>query len=90
MTVFNKKINSSPEIKTIGCTLNMCERRVRVTMACGSGACATSVAASLLNLSSRKNKIILDGGNLFVNWLEDKSVTLSGVTEKVFEGVIGN
>ena len=66
------------------------ERGVGVTMACGSGACATSIAASLLNLSSRENKIILDGGNLFVKWLEDKTVTLSGATEKVFEGVIGN
>ena len=66
------------------------ERGVGVTMACGSGACATSIAASLLNLSSRENKIILDGGNLFVKWLEDKTVTLSGATEKVFEGIIGN
>ena len=66
------------------------ERGVGVTSACGSGACATSIAASLLNLSSNENKIILDGGNLFVKWLEDKTVTLSGATEKVFEGIIGN
>ncbi len=65
------------------------ERGVGITYACGSGACATSIAASLLGLSSKENQIILDGGNLFVKWLEDQTVTLSGPTEKVFEGIIG-
>ena len=65
------------------------ERGVGITSACGSGACATSIAASLLGLSSKENQIILDGGNLFVKWLEDQTVTLSGPTEKVFEGIIG-
>ena len=66
------------------------ERGAGITLACGSGACATSIAASLLNLSSKDNKIILDGGNLYVKWLKDQSVTLSGATEKVFEGILGN
>ena len=65
------------------------ERGVGITQACGSGACATSVAASVLGLSSKKNKIMLDGGNLYINWLEDKTVTLTGTTERVFEGIIG-
>ena len=30
------------------------ERGVGITQACGSGACATSVAASVLSLSSRR------------------------------------
>ena len=65
------------------------ERGVGITQACGSGACATSVAASVLGLSSKENKIILDGGNLYINWLEDKTVTLTGITERVFDGLIG-
>ena len=65
------------------------ERGVGITQACGSGACATSVAASVLGLSSKENKIILDGGNLHINWLEDKNVTLTGLTERVFDGIIG-
>jgi diaminopimelate epimerase len=65
------------------------ERGVGVTQACGSGACATSVAATVLGLSSKENKIILDGGNLYIKWLEDKTVTLTGNTEKVFDGIIG-
>jgi len=65
------------------------ERGVGITFACGSGACATLVAASVLNKSPKQNKIILDGGDLLVNWLEDGSVTLAGDVEKVFEGAIG-
>ena len=59
-------------------------------MACGSGACATLVAAFKINKSSKSNKIILDGGSLFVEWLNNGNVTLSGDTEKVYEGIIGD
>ncbi len=65
------------------------ERGVGITSACGSGACATLVAASSLDKSAKENKIVLDGGNLFIKWLDNGSVTLSGDTEKVFEGFIG-
>ncbi len=66
------------------------ERGVGVTMACGSGACATLVAAFKKNKSSNSNKIILDGGSLFIEWLNNGTVTLSGETEKVYEGIIGD
>ena len=65
------------------------ERGAGMTSACGSGACATLVAASALNKSPKENKIILDGGDLLVNWINDGSVTLTGDVEKVFEGTIG-
>ena len=65
------------------------ERGSGITLACGSGACATLVAASVLNKSPKENKIILDGGHLLINWLNDSTVTLSGLVEKVFEGTIG-
>ena len=65
------------------------ERGVGMTSACGSGACATLVAASSLNKSDKENKVALDGGDLFIKWLDNGSVTLSGDTERVFEGFIG-
>ena len=65
------------------------ERGTGITSACGSGACATLVAAYSLDMSSKENKIVLDGGDLFIKWLDDGSVTLSGDTERVFEGFIG-
>jgi len=66
------------------------ERGVGITLACGSGACATLVAASMLNKSTKENKVIVDGGDLFIKWLSNGTVALSGDTEKVFEGIIGN
>jgi len=75
------------EDKTI--RMRVWERGSGITLACGSGACATLVAASVLNKSPKENKIILDGGHLLINWLNDSTVTLSGLVEKVFEGIIG-
>ena len=37
----------------------------------------------------KENKVALDGGDLFIKWLDNGSVTLSGETERVFEGFIG-
>ena len=76
------------ENKTI--RMRVWERGVWVTLACGSGACATLVAASMLNKSTEENKVILDGGDLCIKWLSNGKVTLSGDTEKVYEGIIGN
>ena len=62
------------------------ERGAGKTLACGSGACATLVAAHELKLSSRKNEIILDGGKLNINWLDNGDVIMSGEVNHVFEG----
>ena len=62
------------------------ERGAGRTLACGSGACATLVAAIKQNLSPRKNDIILDGGKLTINWLESGDVIMSGEVNLVFKG----
>tara|TARA_B100000579_G_C22822600_1_gene851445 strand:- start:1103 stop:1915 length:813 start_codon:yes stop_codon:yes gene_type:complete len=62
------------------------ERGAGMTLACGSGACATLVIAVKLKLSERKNKLVLDGGDLFINWKEDNDVIMTGKVEKVYEG----
>ncbi len=62
------------------------ERGAGKTLACGSGACATLVAAKQKNLSQRKNDIILDGGKLTINWLESEDVIMSGEVNLVFKG----
>lgn len=65
------------------------ERGSGITMACGTGACATAVAAAKLELTSRHSSIIMDGGTLDVTWNpEDNHVYLSGPAEFVFEGEI--
>lgn len=63
------------------------ERGSGETLACGTGACATLVAAVLNGYSSRRAHIILPGGELLVRW-EDKSVYMTGTAQTVFSGEI--
>ncbi|MBQ7213653.1 MAG: diaminopimelate epimerase [Bacteroidales bacterium] len=65
------------------------ERGSGITMACGTGACATAVAAALTGRAGRTATIIMDGGTLQVEWREsDRHVYLTGPAEFVFEGEI--
>jgi diaminopimelate epimerase len=63
------------------------ERGAGVTRACGSGACATAVAAHLRGLTGRKVRLDMDGGVLWVDWRED-GVWLTGPVAHVFDGVL--
>jgi diaminopimelate epimerase len=65
--------------------LRVWERGAGVTLACGSGACATAVAAHLRGLTGRSVTIHMDGGILTVDWRDD-GVWLSGPTARVFDG----
>ena len=64
------------------------ERGSGITMACGTGACATAVAAAHVWLTSRESDVVMDGGRLHVRWAEDDHVMLSGPAEFVFDGEI--
>jgi diaminopimelate epimerase len=63
------------------------ERGAGVTLACGTGACASLVAAALSGKSSRKAVVRLPGGELLVEWREDGRVMMTGPAERVFDGV---
>ena len=63
------------------------ERGVGVTLACGTGACATAVAAVRRGLASRKVDLVLDGGTLAIEWREeDGHVLMTGPTATPFRG----
>ena len=65
------------------------ERGSGITMGCGTGACATAVAAALTGKAGRKLQIVMDGGTLSVEWREaDNHVYLTGPAEFVFDGTI--
>ena len=65
------------------------ERGSGITMACGTGACATAVAAALTGRCSRQSLIHMDGGTLNIHWNEaDRHVYMTGPAEFVFEGEI--
>lgn len=62
------------------------ERGAAVTLACGTGSCATLVAGVLNGLTERKAQIQLDGGNLIVEWAENNHLFMTGPAKQVFEG----
>ena len=65
------------------------ERGSGETYACGTGACATAVAASLTGRAPRASRIVMDGGELGVDWAgDDGHVYLTGPAEFVFEGEV--
>ncbi len=63
------------------------ERGAGITQACGSGACATIVAAVRRGLTERKAEIVLDGGSLWLEWRPgDGHVLMTGPAVVVYEG----
>jgi diaminopimelate epimerase len=68
------------------------ERGVGETWACGTGACA-SVVAAVLNGHSRPGSdvtVALNGGNLSINWPgEGQPVQMTGPAEFVYHGFLG-
>ena len=79
-------------ITNSGCTTirtRVWERGSGITQACGTGACATAVAACLTGRASRQSDIVMDGGTLHIEWHEsDNHVYLSGPAEFVFDGEV--
>lgn len=77
------------EVRPDGIRVRVWERGSGITMACGTGACATAVAAALTGRQRRCSHIIMDGGNLNIEWREtDNHVYMTGPATFVFEGDI--
>jgi diaminopimelate epimerase len=64
------------------------ERGSGITRACGTGACATLVAAARRGLTGRKAEIVLDGGTLTIEWLKDDHVLMTGPVALAFSGTL--
>ena len=65
------------------------ERGSGIPMACGTGACATAVAACITGRANRTSDIVMDGGTLHIEWSEsDHHVYMTGPAEFVFDGEI--
>lgn len=63
------------------------ERGAAITNACGTGSCATLVAAVLNNKLGREANLILDGGQLHIRWDEDTNhIFMTGPAKLVFSG----
>ena len=62
------------------------ERGSGITLACGTGACATAVAAALTGHAGRISDIEMDGGTLHIEWRDDHHIYMTGPAVTVFEG----
>lgn len=88
--VFPERANVSfAEILSPGAVkLRVWERGAGATLACGSAACATLVAAVRAGLTGREVRIGLPGGDLHVVWREDGHVVMTGGVELEHEGTV--
>lgn len=68
--------------------LRVWERGSGETMACGTGACASLVAAAATGRSGRRANVQLPGGRLTIEWGEDGRIWMTGPAELVVQGVL--
>jgi len=69
-------------------TMRTWERGSGITMACGTGACASGVAGVLAGRQKRACTGHLPGGDLDLNWCQqDDCVYMTGPAVEVFEGI---
>ena len=66
--------------------LRVWERGAGLTRACGTGACATAVAAMRRKLVEREVTVTLPGGKLLIGWGEDNRITMTGPASESFRG----
>ncbi|MCI4677530.1 diaminopimelate epimerase [Rhodoblastus acidophilus] len=68
--------------------LKVWERGTGLTLACGTAACATLVAAARAGLTGRRAKISLPGGDLAIEWRADDHVVMTGPVEVEFSRIL--
>jgi diaminopimelate epimerase len=65
------------------------ERGSGITLACGTGACATLAACALKGKTDKKAVVEMDGGSLTIEWDNNDHLQMTGEATTVFEGTIG-
>ena len=68
--------------------LRVWERNAGLTLACGSGACAALVNAARRGLAARRATVLVDGGELEIEWRADDHVLMTGPVATAFAGTI--
>ena len=68
--------------------LRVWERGAGLTLACGSGACAALVNAHRRGLTARRAAVLVDGGELEIEWREDDHVMMTGPVATSFRGEV--
>jgi diaminopimelate epimerase len=69
-------------------TMRVWERGSGITLACGTGATATAIAAMLKNLTQKRVTVHLLGGDFVIEWADNGRAYMTGPAEEVFEGFL--
>ena len=87
--LFPRKINTEfVEVKDRShARMRVWERGAGITLACGTGTCATLTAGVLTGVLDRAADIEVDGGVIHVEWRAAGHIFMTGPTEPVFTGV---
>jgi diaminopimelate epimerase len=86
--VFPERINVN--IAAVGpggvLSLRTWERGAGMTRACGSGACASAVAAIRRKLAASPVEVSMEGGSLAVEWALDRNIIMTGPAKESYRG----
>lgn len=66
--------------------LRVWERGAGLTLACGTGACATAIGAMRRGLTDRRVTVTLPGGPLTIEWRDDGQIVMTGPAAEAFRG----
>ena len=84
---FPRRINVNvAQIEADGIRLRTWERGAGLTLACGTGACATGVAAIKTRRATSPVKVHMPGGSLTIGWEPGEPVRMRGSATHVFNG----
>lgn len=86
---FPERINVNvASVADDGITLRTWERGAGLTPACGTGACATAVAAIVQKKATSPVRVTMKGGVLTIAWSPGESIRMRGAATHVFTGEI--
>jgi len=88
--LFPKRINVEfvNHVSDTELVMRVWERGSGITLACGTGATATGIAAMVKNLTKKRVTVHLLGGDLVIEWADNGRAYMTGPADEVFEGVV--
>ena len=85
--VFPERVNVNVATYVHGVLkLRTFERGAGETLACGTGACASAIAAIATGVASSPVRVDMTGGSLSISWAPGEPITMTGGATHVFEG----
>jgi len=87
--LFPKRVNvNAASLEGHAINLRVWERGAGLTQACGTGACATAVAAIRKKLAKSPVEVRLPGGRLTISWAPGETIRMGGGATHVFSGEV--